>query len=170
MKNIITILLLLIPVLSFAQRIRVNEVDKFTKEKHIETKWFYIKSGYPPCMASAARKGKTIFLKLSISLERPFGTIKGDPCKIILKGIDKPLELESYYTNSATYTRHWYCHFHYALDEGQLNQILNNQITDIRIALSDNRYVDIEGIHKGKSDKIIEALEMVIGKSNITTE
>ena len=146
--------ILFIPAISFSQKIKVNEIDKFTKKKRIETSYSYLKMGLFQYLGANIRSAdSSIFINIQGSGAGSFVIGTDDPVIFLL---DNDSTIKIFPTDIQTYSigigssRDTYSHQYY-ISLSDLKTLSNHNIKSVRKHGSSS-YVDIDINEKNQDE------------------
>jgi hypothetical protein len=161
------LLLLLFPAIAFSQKLKVNEIDKFTKQRRLETERVWLKNRSGDGVAVSFRSADTTCFITFYGYGRAAGVI-GDGDKMIML-LDNDSTVTVYSTGIQTYDirvggTSTYNH-QYSIEKDDLNKLSTHNVKSLRKYLSDG-YVDID-IPEKHQDEIKELAILFIGALGI---
>lgn len=144
------ILLLLIAFLTignnlFAQKLVVNETDKFSKKAIKETSWMYVATQWKSALTVQARKvDEHTYLNFKVGLNSVFRVDEGEIMHILLSN-DETLAIRC--TNGeVAYNKNgqWMAKSTYVLSASDIEKLKELSVAAIRVPIGSNEYTDFD--------------------------
>lgn len=165
---LITLILATASISSFSQKINKDEIDKFTKQRIIETtseamyKQNYMASGYTNIFSCAIRKiNDTYEMPANILTKEVEKYTNGDGVTFLLDN-DETVFLPSSYTglSGKKYAQGYWFETCYPINSDQAELLKKHKITSIRITYLGGHYDhDVKGKDQNKIIKMFELVD-----------
>ncbi len=166
LKYFLIVILFLIPVISFSQAIKSNEVDPFTNERTIETTLVSLKSGMSSGFGvSYIAVNNSYYLNVLGYSSSEFTITENDKIWLVLEDgnviqFNKRAEVES----SESESKNLFIH-HYFAKLTDIEILKNRQVAIIRISSPDNRITDVK-LSRKSSKTLLKLNEVFFAEIN----
>jgi len=167
MKKTILFLIAILPLIGFAQSIKVDKIDEFTKHHVIESSWFTIKSNFGKeykCKLSKIDSDKiTLVLKMVTTGSMVYSINAGDELMLKLDN-DSIVTLHclEYVISSMSHSGSITSTFsqqRYSLYYNDIKQILEHKVFKFRVYTSEG-YIEIDILNEDNQIKLSNAIKL----------
>lgn len=144
MKNLTLILIFLLPITVFCQKIKKSEIDKFNKSYRIETNDVYIKSGLSNVIMFGLHSvDNSVYIKLYGNGDLTHTVYDNDQL-IFLASNDSTILAFSKSTQTPSYSgRNLYFEYFYRISLSELKKLIEYDVISFRMIMGD-RYGDMD--------------------------